>query len=172
MGAVYHGKLSDVKKYLSKGVEVDWADSMGWTALMLACRQKETEICKLIIEHGANVKAIGLNDWTPLHYCAHADDQEIIRLLIAKGAYTSALTVDGRTPRDLCIKWAMKKVMYSRPEYEVEYERWLYPEKYEEEQRLKEEADKAKWEEIKARMERRKLEAKEDDDEDVDAIEA
>lgn len=52
----------------------------------------------------------------------------------------------------------MKKLMYSRPEYEVEYERWLYPEKYEEEQRLKEEADKAKWEEIKARMEKRKLE--------------
>merc|ERR1711971_899409 len=92
--AVYHGKMADVKKYLAKGVAVDWTDSMGWMAL----------------------------------------------------------TIDGRTPRDLCIKWAMKKLMYSRPEYEVEYERWLYPEKYEEEQRLQEEADKAKWEEIKARM--------------------
>ncbi len=67
---------------------------------------------------------------------------------------------------------------YSRPEYEVEYERWLYPEKYEEEQRLKEEADKAKWEEIKARMERRKLEEAErkklegGEDDRVEEIEA
>ncbi len=51
----------------------------------------------------------------------------------------------------------MKKLMYSRPEYEVEYERWLYPEKYEEEQRLKEEADKAKWEEIKVRESRKRV---------------
>ena len=95
---------------------------------------------------------MGLNHWTPLHYAAHADDQEIIHLLLDKGADKMAMTIDGRTPRDLCIKWAMKKLMYSRPEYEVEYERWLYPEKYEEEQRLKEEADKAKWEEIKVSL--------------------
>ena len=150
--------MSDVKKYLDKGVFVDWRDSMGWTALMLGCRQKETDICKLLVSSGADIKAVGLNNWTPLHYAAHADDQEIIHLFIDKGADKMALTVDGRTPRDLAIKWAMKKLMYSRPGYEVEYERWLYPEKYEEEQRLKEEADKAKWEEIKARMERRKQE--------------
>merc|ERR1711991_147686 len=175
--AVYHGKMADVKKYLAKGVAVDWTDSMGWTALMLACRQKETEIGKLLIANGANVKQVGLNHWTPLHYAAHSDDQEVIRLMIEKGADVNALTIDGRTPRDLCIKWAMKKLMYSRPEYEVEYERWLYPEKYEEEQRLKEEADKAKWEEIKARMEKRKLEEAErkeleGGDDEEEAVEA
>lgn len=102
--AVYHGKMADVKKYLAKGVFVDWTDSMGWTALMLACRQKETEIAKLLIASGANVKQVGLNNWTPLHYAAHSDDQEVIRLMLDKGADKNALTIDGRTPRDLCIK--------------------------------------------------------------------
>ena len=125
---------------------------------MLACRQKETEISKLLISQGADVKAVGMNMWTPLHYACHSDDQEIIKLLLEKGADKMALTVDGKTPRDYCVKWAMKKHLYSRPEYEIEYERWLYPEIYEEECRQKEEAEKKQWEQIKSRMEQRKQE--------------
>ena len=158
-------------------MEIDWRDSMGWTALMLACRQKETEICKLLIANGANVSAVGLNSWTPLHYAAHADDKEVLQLLLDKGAPKFALTIDGRAPRDLAITWAVKKMFYTNPPYEVEYERWLYPEKYAEEQRLREEADREKWEAIKLRMEKRKAEEEErkrleaDDDKRVEEIE-
>lgn len=109
-----------------------------------------------------------MNGWTPLHYAAHSDDQVVIRELLDRGADKMALTADGRTPRDLAIKWAVKKLFYSRPEYEIEYERWygggrewcaaaassqrfhfrLYPEKYDAEQKALQEADRRKWEEI------------------------
>lgn len=160
-----------VRRYLDKGVYVDWSDNMGWTALMLACRQKETEIGKLLVEHGADIKRAGNNRWTPLHYAAHSNDVELVKLFLEKGADKMALTTDGKTPRDVCVKWATKKMFYSRPEYEVEYERWLYPEKYEEEQRLKEEADRARWEEIKERSEKKRLEkqAKSDETKAIDA---
>ncbi len=94
-----------------------------------------------------------------MHYAAHADDQEIVRQLLDLGADKLALTIDSRTcvlavvlclslmciapaligsPRDLAVKWNCKKMFYSRPEYEIEYERWLYPEKYDAEVKAKE----------------------------------
>lgn len=72
-------------------------------------------------------------------------------MMLELGADPLAQTVDQKTPRDLAVKWAMKKQFYSRPEYEVEYERWLYPEKYDAEQKAQREADEKLWKEIQER---------------------
>lgn len=67
--AALNGDLNRVKQLLNRaGTNVDQKDNYDYTALHYAARNGHLEICKYLVENGANVNAVtrsGLS--TPLH---------------------------------------------------------------------------------------------------------
>jgi len=54
--------------------------------------------CKILLAHGADVKAKNNNGWTPLRYAAESGSGEVVKLLLAKGADVNAKDCYGATP--------------------------------------------------------------------------
>jgi ankyrin repeat protein len=83
-----HGALVNPKRSGSSHItSLDWAIS-----------SDNTELTKLLIEHGADIKAAYDTGETPLHTAANRGDLEIAKLLIDHGADVNAKLKDGWTP--------------------------------------------------------------------------
>jgi ankyrin len=61
-----------------------------------------TNIAKILIEHGVDITATGSKGCTPLHLTAEYYNPDVMRLLLQKGAATELADEDGWTPLDLC----------------------------------------------------------------------
>uniref|UniRef100_H2YPY9 Ion transport domain-containing protein n=1 Tax=Ciona savignyi TaxID=51511 RepID=H2YPY9_CIOSA len=88
-------------------------DDEGVTALHLAARHNHYDVCKLLINYGANVDARGEGRATPLHYAARykqkkrlSDEDEpvydneskgVIALLAEHGAHVNFVDIEGQT---------------------------------------------------------------------------
>ena len=64
--AVTYGYIEIIKKLIDAKADIDVIDSSGDTPLMLAIQTNNYDICKLLIEHGANVN---INE-KPIHQAA------------------------------------------------------------------------------------------------------
>ena len=56
------------------------------TALMMAAEAGQTEVCRVLLENGANPRKKDKNGWTPLFYAAKAASFPCIQLLVEAGA--------------------------------------------------------------------------------------
>lgn len=56
--AAQYGDLERVNKLVQDGCQVDKRDSAGYTALHYASRNGRSQVCKFLIEHGADVNAV------------------------------------------------------------------------------------------------------------------
>ncbi|RIB23243.1 ankyrin repeat-containing domain protein [Gigaspora rosea] len=66
-----------------------------------ATRSGKLEICRLLLEHGANVNAVTPELLsTPLHRAAIINNSEIVHLLLSSGANPKLKDSDGHTPLD------------------------------------------------------------------------
>ena len=68
---------------------IDAQDTYGWTALIYAIQRGKTNICKLLINNGANVNLVDANQTSPLIHAINRRKDcspEIIQLLIDAGA--------------------------------------------------------------------------------------
>ena len=72
------------------------ADSRGQTPVMLAAAFGSYDALKLLIDAGADVRAVSASGMTALHLCA--GDLKKVRLLVDHGADVNARTKMGRTP--------------------------------------------------------------------------
>lgn len=63
--------------------------------LMLAALHGLTDICRQLIQRGADVNKPG---WAPLHYAATHGHLEVMNLLLAQYAYIDAASPNGTTP--------------------------------------------------------------------------
>src|SRR6266481_3340032 len=93
--AIDCGSAKVVHWMLQKGAPVLFRDDEGYTVLHSAIeRQKpdKYEIMRLLIEHGADVNAHGINDWTPAHMAAVRNDVEALRILHGASADFSIRT--------------------------------------------------------------------------------
>ncbi len=84
--ACEQGNLEDVEGLLEKDVNVNSKDKSGDSALIIATRNRHTEIAELLIANGANVNAKAENGITPLMAAAKHGYTEIKDLLKAAGA--------------------------------------------------------------------------------------
>jgi cytohesin len=88
------GMTSSVKRMLDmKSIDVEakiGGKEDGRRCLMTAALHGHLDICRLLIEKGAQVKAKGWNDYTPLHRATHYGHIEIVRLLCDLGADVEA----------------------------------------------------------------------------------
>ncbi|CAG8650142.1 13911_t:CDS:2 [Dentiscutata heterogama] len=95
--------ISQVRSIISKkgSVVVNQIDAAGYTPLHYATRSGNLEICRLLLEHGANVNAVTPELLsTPLHRAAIINNSEIVRLLLSYGANPKLKDSDGHTSLD------------------------------------------------------------------------
>jgi len=82
--AAKEGNLMEVKNLLESGVAPNPPDKDGWIALMEAAQAGHAEVCKLLLDYGADPKAtIKLGEWgmTALHYAARTGHLEVAKVL-------------------------------------------------------------------------------------------
>jgi ankyrin repeat protein len=81
------GNPAAVNALLTGKVEIDAKEKRReQTALMLAIEQKHLEVARVLIEHGANVRARSKVGYTPLLFATQQGDLPMVEMLIAAGA--------------------------------------------------------------------------------------
>jgi len=74
---------------------------LGWTPLHEAANHGHYHLAQVLVKHGANVNAAGLDDVTPLHDAASSGNQKLVKMLIDKGADPLFKNKKGKTPQDI-----------------------------------------------------------------------
>jgi len=98
MSAVTNNDITGVKFFSKAGrATVNQQNVGGATALHMACREKNFEIVKILVENEADVNAVDNEGWTPLMRGALAGDKDIVDLLLVKGAQASSINSSGES---------------------------------------------------------------------------
>ncbi len=90
--AAKSGNTAEVQRLLDVGDKVDETGEYG-TALMYASQEGHPEICKLLIEKGADVNAQTKEGTTALMWASMAGSPDIAKLLIKAGADVNARAI-------------------------------------------------------------------------------
>ena len=106
------GNLEITTLLIQKGAAPDERDLKGWTPLLLAVANDlnshiNVDICKLLIDNGANVKQKTKKKFgkkTALHYASEQGCTEIAKILIARGTKFNANDKDGWRPLHFAAK--------------------------------------------------------------------
>ncbi|KAH6820642.1 hypothetical protein C2S53_019948 [Perilla frutescens var. hirtella] len=101
---VNYGNIEGIKALRSQGAGLEWIDSEGKTALVLACMNPQLyHVAKTLIELGANVNVYrpGRHAGTPLHHAAKRGLDQTVQLLLSHGANALVMNDDCHTPLDL-----------------------------------------------------------------------
>jgi ankyrin repeat protein len=101
------------KKLLAEGADVNTKDKYGDSPLHLACLYGFLDLALLILEQGANAKAVNRGGATPLVYLAMANvpkarqplSVSLAKALLARGARVDAGDKEGITP----LMWAVNR---------------------------------------------------------------
>ncbi|KAH6768455.1 hypothetical protein C2S51_013791 [Perilla frutescens var. frutescens] len=101
---VNYGNIEGIKALRSQGAGLEWIDSEGKTALVVACMNPQLyHVAKTLIELGANVNVYrpGRHAGTPLHHAAKRGLDQTVQLLLSHGANALVMNDDCHTPLDL-----------------------------------------------------------------------
>ena len=66
-------------------VKVDVRDSSGKTALHMACSEGQNRVCQLLLDNGADIKAVTTDNATPLHNAILNGHSEVATMIINRG---------------------------------------------------------------------------------------
>jgi ankyrin repeat protein len=105
------------------GADPNIPTAMGTTPLMLAAgagtdvqrarsieeRGLAVETARYLLEHGADVNAVGEFGWTPLHAASYQGLTDVIELLVSKGANLEAKDKLGQTPLSIALSVLTKE---------------------------------------------------------------
>ncbi len=98
MFAAVEGSTEIVWILLNNKADVNAVNNSGAAPLCLA---KNAEIARMLIERGANVRAVAKNGSTMLHCAALTGDPEVVKLFLKMKLDPDAKDSDGLTPFDL-----------------------------------------------------------------------
>ena len=96
IAASANGTAESIRLLLARGAKVNVTDTLGMTPLTAAALVNDTEVVKLLVEHGADVKvpaATGILA-TPLMAAATNGNVASVRLLLDRGANPQAVSAD------------------------------------------------------------------------------
>ena len=86
MEAALDGQLDEVKRLVSAGTTVDFADPEKRTPFMVAAFNGHTPVLRYLLEKGAKVDAKDLNGRTALMYASSGPFEEAVAFLLEHGA--------------------------------------------------------------------------------------
>ena len=92
------GDLSTVRLLLDRGVDPNYRDWEGWSAIHWAAEEGHVDIVDLLLEHGAAVNVASLNGTSPLHCAANGGHFRVVIELVRHDADPLKLTCHGWTP--------------------------------------------------------------------------
>ncbi|CAJ0580035.1 unnamed protein product, partial [Mesorhabditis spiculigera] len=96
--AIDKGQFEEVEKRLKAGIDVNCLDKNGMTPLSMAAYKGNEDLCKLLLQHGADVNSKKHeHGYTPLMFAALAGKPNLCRLLMDFGAYPAATNNIGKT---------------------------------------------------------------------------
>jgi ankyrin repeat protein len=87
--AALNGSVGDCEKWLKRGAKPNffYRPEDQKNALHVAAEHGFTDVCRLLIKHGAEINSISTTDRaTALTLAAHNDDPELIQVLLEAGA--------------------------------------------------------------------------------------
>lgn len=85
--AAHFGQYSRVVELLKLNPDVDDRDKFGGTVLHAAIWQSDLNVVKVLVEHGFDINAIGLQTgYTPLHDAVKSENKDAFAYLLEKGA--------------------------------------------------------------------------------------
>lgn len=86
--AAFFNQTEIAKLLLDKGANPDLqaTNPSRVNALHAAVAKENYELCRIFIEHGANVNAVQMQNVTPLHSAVHRGDLALVKLLVENGA--------------------------------------------------------------------------------------
>lgn len=93
--AIYWSPPAFVAWMIKAGANVNFVADDGFPALLAALsrgRPPRHEVLAVLLAHGADVDARGINDWTPLHHAVSLRDAVAVRMVLAAGADPSQKT--------------------------------------------------------------------------------
>ncbi|OOG43803.1 hypothetical protein B0B52_07695 [Polaromonas sp. A23] len=102
--AAWAGDIAGAQKLLDHGADVNWADSIGETALFGAVAWGHAEMVRFLLSHGAEFNLSEKNGYTPLHWAASHGNLATLQALLDAGANSNALDALGRRPIDVARK--------------------------------------------------------------------
>lgn len=79
--AVSTGVITAVKLHILRGDNLDAKDNFGNTPLMIAASKRKIDICRILVEAGANIHALNSNGDTALDIAKNINCVEVITLL-------------------------------------------------------------------------------------------
>ncbi|KAK7866736.1 hypothetical protein R5R35_003156 [Gryllus longicercus] len=97
--AAKEGRTDTVRELLDAGININFADSSGWTPLMWAAKKAHANLVSLLIERNADVNALTDKNSTALHAASFHDHSGLcVKLLIDAGANVGGRNKTGRQP--------------------------------------------------------------------------
>jgi uncharacterized protein len=116
--------IEAIKVLVAGGADPSIATTRGTTALMLAVgggtdvlrprapeeRATAVETARFLVEHGADVNAVGQFGWTPLHCAAYQGLNDATAYLVSKGAKMEAKDEFGQTPLSIAMSVLTKGI--------------------------------------------------------------
>lgn len=99
--AIEAGSVESVTVLLENDAKCEVTFKNGWTPMMLAAKQGDHEIGKLLFAKEISIKEAGVEGLTPLHIAAENGNRVFYKWLMEKGANSNAKDVKGRTAQSL-----------------------------------------------------------------------
>ncbi len=86
MLSIEKGYNTAVRKFIERGINLNFIDSYGDTPLTLAVANRQKEVIVILLEGGADINKRDKKEMTPLQIAASKADKELVEFLISKGA--------------------------------------------------------------------------------------
>lgn len=99
LNAANEGNNELIKELLSKGVDVNYKNDLGQSAIYVAALSKKSDIntIKILLENGADINTKTIEKNTPLMAATTNNNVDIVDFLLKNGADVNAINSDGRT---------------------------------------------------------------------------
>ena len=121
--AARNGLLGHTKLYLHYGAALEKNNDEGKTPLNSACShpqelqdlERYLQVCRLLLEAGADVHALDQDKQSPLHMACKNVNPEVVDLLLARGACVNEMDYGGQAPMHNVLKVVCYKISH-KPE--------------------------------------------------------